>query len=249
MNLKKGTVIECIASTDDRDVVGESLNIGGADISPLMEGRGFVNSDHRNDFAHLVGTVLDAAIIKSLGDCKTPTQIKYWTELQKPFIWTKAEIWDGHGHKEADSIASIYKFYNSKGEAPPVKVSVEGKTLERGSNGQLKRTLIKGIALTVAPCNRKTRTEVVEITKSVGANVNSLMKSDDAVIPTFIEFTEVPFQKLLKLAVTARELLREANQMFAKADKKIELKSPDLLKRVKQMTASLKKKDAKLGGI
>lgn len=243
MNLKKGTVIECIASTDDKDVVGESLNIEGADISPLLEGRGFVNSDHRNDFAHLVGTVREASIIKSLADCKTPTQIKYWNELRKPFIWTKAEIWDGHGHKEADSIASIYKFYDSKGEPAPVKVSVEGKTLERGKNGELKRTLIKGIALTVAPCNRKTRTEVVAITKSFGASENSLFKGEDFSVPSYVEISEDPFQKLFQLAVTARELLRDVKNNLVKADMKIELKSPELLKRVKSMTAFLKKKN------
>lgn len=240
MNLRKGTVIECIASTPDTDVVGESLDINGADISPMNEGRGFVNTDHRNDFAHLVGRVHEAKIIKSLADCTTASQIKFWDDVKKPFIWTKAEIWDGHGHKEADSIASIYKFYMAKGEQPPVKVSVEGKTLERGSNGVLKRTLIKGIALTVAPCNRQTRTEVVAMTKSLGL-ADSLVKSE-ASVPMFIEMQEDPFQKIYQLAITARELLTEVKQNFTKSEQKVELKSPVLLERVKTITASFKKK-------
>lgn len=245
MELKKSTIIECVASTSDKDVVGESLDISGADITPLIEGRGFVNSDHRNDFAHLVGRVQDAKIIKALNDCTTPTQIKYWNELKKPFIWTKAEIWDGHGHKEADSIASIYNFYNTKGEAPPVKVSVEGKTLERGENGVLKRTLIKGIALTVAPCNRATRSEVVQITKSIGVDSDSLFKSEAAEIPTFIEVTEADrFQKLMHLAVTARELLRDVVRKSEtnKTQRKFSLRSPELFKRVKETTALLRNK-------
>jgi len=245
MDLKKGTVIECVASTSDNDVVGESLDVNGADISPLLEGRGFCNVDHRNDFAHLVGKVQDAKIIKSLGDCSTPSQIKFWDELKKPFIWTKAEIYDGHGHKEADSIASIYKFYQAKGEAPPIKVSVEGKTLERDGNS-LKRTLIKGIALTVAPCNRKTRTEVVAITKSNGGNPNTLVKSEDsAFVPMFIEMKDEPVQKLYQLAVTARELLRDVRMQFTKSEQKVELRSPALLERAKQMKASLIKKTRK----
>lgn len=240
--LKKGTVIECIASTDDRDTAGESLDVHGADISPLLEGRGFVNSDHRNDFAHLVGKVHDAKIIKGLSDCSTPSQIKYWNDVKKPFIWTKAEIWDGHGHKEADSIASIYKFYMARGEEAPVKVSVEGKTLQRGSNGVLKKTLIKGIALTVAPCNRKTRTEVVQITKSTGADPSTLVKSEGHHVPSFIEMSEDPFQRLYQLAVTARELLRDAKNGLGKAEKGlIELKSPASLERLKEITAHLKK--------
>jgi len=240
--LTKGTVIECIASTDDRDTAGESLDANGADISPLVEGRGFVNSDHRSDFAHLVGKVHEAKIIKSLADCATPAQIKYWNEVKKPFIWTKAEIWDGHGHKEADSIASIYRFYQARGEEAPVKVSVEGKTLERGPNGLLKKTLIKGIALTVAPCNRKTRTEVVQITKSAGVDPDRLMKSD-GYVPSFIEIQEGDhFQKLYQLAVTARELLRDARVGLGKAEKgSFRPQSRKSLERLKQLTASLKK--------
>ncbi len=242
MGLNKSTVIECIASTPDRDITNESLDISGADISPLKEGRGFVNSDHRNDFAHLIGRVLDAKKITKAEDCETPAQIKFWNELQgKPFIWTKAELWDGTGHKEADSLASIYKFYQSKNETPPVKVSVEGKTLERGPNGRLKKTLIRGIALTVAPANRATRSEVVQITKSLGGDA-ALVKAEGYSVPGFIEISEPPFERLYQLAVTARELLRGTRTNLVKAEKRgIELKSPVLLERVKHFTTSLKK--------
>lgn len=238
MELKKSTVIECVASTSDRDVANESLDVEGADISPLLEGRGFVNSDHRNDFAHLVGRVLEAKKISKMEDCKTPSQIKYWQDLRKPFIWAKAEIWDGTGHKEADSIASIYKFYQSRNEDAPIKVSVEGKTLERGSNGHLKRTLIKGIALTVAPCNRKTRTDVVMVTKSLGLDSDSLVKNEDT-IPSYVEMNEGPLDRIYALATTAKQLLKDA-QGSNKASA-FEMKSPALLQGLKKITAPLKK--------
>jgi hypothetical protein len=244
MDLKKSTIIECIASTADRDVTNESLDIEGADITPLLEGRGFVNSDHSPRFEHLVGRVLDAKKIKSLEDCATPAQIKFWNEVKKPFIWTKAELFDGSGHKEADSIASIYKFYQNKNETPPVKVSVEGKTLERGPNGLLKRTLIKGIALTVHPCNRATKTEVVQITKSLGTEY--MMKSETAVIPSFIEVADDSADRLYKLTLVARQLLAQASGL-AKTEQEekpvsgLELKSPALLERLKQLMATYKK--------
>lgn len=244
MELKKSTIIECIASTSDRDVTNESLDIEGADISPLLEGRGFVNSDHSPRFEHLVGRVLDAKKIKSLNDCATPAQIKFWNEIKKPFIWTKAELFDGSGHKEADSIASIYKFYQNKNENPPVKVSVEGKTLERGSNGVLKRTLIKGIALTVHPCNRATKTEVVQITKSLGTEY--MMKSETAIIPGFIEVTDDSAERLYSLTLVARQLLAQASSLVkAEQEQKpvtgLELKSPALLERLKQLMATYRK--------
>lgn len=241
MDLKKSTIIECIASTSDRDITNESLDIDGADITPLLEGRGFVNSDHSPRFEHLVGRVIDAKKIKKLEDCATPTQIKFWNEIKKPFIWTKAELFDGSGHKEADSIASIYNFYQNKNENPPVKVSVEGKTLERGPNGHLKRTLIKGIALTVHPCNRATKTEVVQITKSLGTEY--MMKSETAVIPSFIEMTDDSAERLYKLTQVARQLLSKATSL-AKTEEveknAVELKSPALLERLKIMMRTLK---------
>ena len=239
-NLKKSVIIECVASTPDRDITGETLDIGGADISPLLDKRGYLNSDHKNDFSHVVGRVLDAKKIMKADDCDTVSQLNYWKDLQRPFIWAKGEIWNGVGHKEADAIASVYKFYMGKNEAPPVKISVEGKTLERGEDGSLKRTLIKGLALTLHPCNRTTRSEVVQITKSEGAP-DSLVKSESAVIPNFIEVQEGSLEKLYQLAVTARELLRETRETLSKAETKgYRLKSPGLLKRIKEITRKLK---------
>ena len=236
--LRKGTVIECVASTPDKDISGEILDISGADLSAIHERRSFFNSDHRNDFAHTVGVVTDAKKILKADDCETPTQLKFWNEIQKPFIWAKGELYDGNGHKEADAIASIYKFYMAKNEASPIKISVEGKTLERDKN-VLKRTVIKNLAITLMPCNRNTRTEVTNITKSMGFDVSTLMKSEAT--PFFVETKEEPFQKLYQLAVTARELLRDTRKNLVKAENKIQLKSPDLLARIKQLTSHFKK--------
>src|SRR5271157_1993804 len=99
-DLRKATIIEGVASTEKRDQQGEILDIDGADISTLTDKRGFVNSDHSGRFEHLVGRVIGAKKIHNLSDCETPSQIKYYQELKKPYLWTKMELWDGHGHKE-----------------------------------------------------------------------------------------------------------------------------------------------------
>lgn len=208
-DLRKATIIEGIASTAHRDSQGEVLDLDGADITPLLEGRGFVNSDHSNRFEHLVGRVLNAKKIKSLGDCETPSQVKYYMDIKKPFIWTQLELWDGHGHKEADAIGSIYKFYDSKGEKSPIKLSVEGKTLERSNGGILKRTIIKGVAITVYPANKTTRTEVTGLVKSAGCDMD-LVKSDGTPVPFFIEEREPSkMEYLFQLAMSARNHLME----------------------------------------
>jgi hypothetical protein len=214
-DLTKSTIIEGVASTSSRDSQGEVLDLAGADISPLLEGRGFVNSDHSGKFEHLVGRCLDSKKIYSIDDCSTPSQLKYWDQQRRPFLWTKLELWDGVDHKEADSIASIYKFYQNKNEEAPIKLSVEGKTLERGNNGVLKRTMIKGIALTVHPANRATRTEVTNIVKNAGGN-EDLIKSEDEKVPIFIEQeNQKPLIKLYSLAVTARDLLKKVSDVKA----------------------------------
>jgi hypothetical protein len=237
-HLAKATIIEGVASTEKRDQQGEVLDIDGADISTLEEGRGFVNSDHSGRFEHLVGRVIEARKIKSLDDCKTPTQVKYYSDLKKPFLWTKLELWDGHGHKEADSIGSIYKFYQEKGEEAPIKLSVEGKTLERGKDGTLKRTMIKGVAITVHPANRATRTDVVGIVKSMGGPM-SLVKSETDQVPGFIEQqTPSPAERLYDLAVNARELLKGLKVDREQNDPKSRLaKCQAELERIKNLKA------------
>jgi len=236
-DLNKSTFIETVASTPDKDITGETLDVTGADISALEEGRGFVNSDHRNTFEHMIGRVVGAKKIMKASDCETPYQTKKWDELKKPYIWAKAEIWDGVGHSEADAVASIYKFYGDKNEDAPIKVSVEGKTLQRGKDGHLKRTVIRDLALTVKPCNRKTHTEVTGIAKSVGADINSLMKSD---APSYIETPEMdPLERIYRLSIAAKQLLKAAGSLPVK-NKKIELKSPKLLEELKQEIARLK---------
>jgi hypothetical protein len=205
--LQKATMIECVSTTPDRDSQKETLNLAGADISPLKEGKGFVNSDHSGRFEHLLGRVVDAKKIEKAEDAETPYQRKAWDRLKRPFLASKIELWDGVGHKEADAVASIYRHYMNKGEEAPIKISVEGKVLERDPSNRniLKRTLIKGLALTVQPANHNTMTEVVGMAKSMGAE--RLFKSES---PDFIESSDDPLNRVHQLAIVARQLLREA---------------------------------------
>jgi hypothetical protein len=214
MELHKSTIIECVSTTKDKDSQGESLDLNGADISPLKEGKGFVNSDHSGRFEHLLGRVLDAKKIEKAEDAETPYQSKAWERLKRPFLASKIELWDGVGHKEADAVASIYRHYMEKGEEAPIKISVEGKVLERDPRNKnvLKRTLIKGLALTVQPANHHTMTEVVGIAKSMGAS-DALFKSES---PEFIETSEDHLEKVYQLALVARQLLRQAVEARAK---------------------------------
>jgi hypothetical protein len=216
MELLKSTVIECVSTTSDKDSQGEILDLAGADITPLNESKGFLNSDHSGRFEHLLGRVISANKVFKAEDAKTPYQEKAWDKLQRPFLASKVELWDGSGHKEADSVAAIYRHYQSIGQETPIKISVEGKVLERDNRNRnvLKRTLIKGLALTVQPANHNTMTEVVGIAKSMGAD-DRMFKSES---PAFIEMPDEPLEKVYQLALVARQLLRQAVEVrMAKA--------------------------------
>jgi hypothetical protein len=211
-DLKKGLVIETVMSTEDVDSAKERLVIAGADITPLKQGNGFVNSDHDKSFSKLTGRILDAEKIFKAEDCKTPYQHRKWSELKRPFIWGRLELWDGYGHAEADSIASIYRFYQAKGEEPPIKTSVEGKRIEKAPDGRLTKTLIKGVALTVVPCNGTTHTQVTDIIKSHGANPDTLIKSQPG--SDFIEVVDSnPIERVTELLSVAANLLEAAAKM------------------------------------
>lgn len=208
-DLRKSTIIEAVASTMDTDSQGEILDIDGADITPLTQSIGFCNSDHMPGFANLVGHVIDAHKVMKAEDAKTPFQMKEWQRLQRPFISMKAEIWDQVGHKEADAIGAIYKHYSGKGQPSPIKVSVEGKVLSRGSGKEshiLKKTLIRGIAITVQPANKSTSTEVVQITKSMGLGENHFAKSAEP--RSFTEIKYDPLERLHQLALVANQMLK-----------------------------------------
>ena len=210
-DLKKSLVIESINTTEDRDNVGESLDINGADISHLKNG--FLNEDHARGFNSLLGRVIDAKKIHKESDCETPYQHKQWQKLKRPFIWTKSELWDGFGHEKADAVAAIYRYYQDRGLEPPIKTSVEGKVLERNGK-RLTRTLVKGIALTVVPCNPHTHTEVVDVLKSQHASeetIQQLVKSDNTGL-IFREVSDASIERIHALANLALEMIRAAKK-------------------------------------
>lgn len=206
---KSSVLIEGVAATEAPDSVGESLNIDGADTSELNNG--FINADHDRKFSSLLGRVIDSKKIYSKDDCSTPFQQKEWERLKRPYLWIKGEIWDDPAHKEAAAVAAIYRHYTSQGLPAPIRLSVEGKTLER-SGRRLMRTKIKGVAATVVPCNKETSTEVVQFLKSQSvapATIDTLMKSQADSRP-FIETNEQPLERIRKLVTIATHIIRAA---------------------------------------
>lgn len=215
--LAKATLIEGVATVEEPDSAKEILVLKGADTSALNNG--FLNVDHKKTMGSVVGRILDHKKIFRKEDCETPKQLEKWEKLQKPFLYIRGELWGAppgrgksYGHKEADSIAAIYQYYTEKGEEAPLKLSVEGKILERQGK-KLTQTCVKGAAITLAPCVKSTSTEVVDFLKSQNVQqdaIDSLMKSSHDDSQPFYEIQDDPMQRITTLIATARHLLKIA---------------------------------------
>jgi len=213
LNLKKATVIDGIASTEDLDSQNEVLSLNGADISDMTK-RGYFNDNHGSGFANTLGRITDAKKIFKEADADNDRQRAYWGKVKRPFLYVKGYLFDEAEHPNAKAVASIMKEFNKMGTPLDVQMSVEGKVKQRGPNGLLKESMIRNVALTLVPANRHTGSQIcpdevhkaiIAKCKSNGANVeyaSSLMKSIAvdriSTSPGFIEIVDEPhpFQKV-----------------------------------------------------
>lgn len=208
-DIKKSLIVETVASTSDLDSQGESVDLNGMDISPLIAGTGFLNVDHMPGFSNMIGHVTAAKKVMKAEDAETPFQQKEWSRLKKPFLSCTFELWSNTEHKEAKAVKAIYDHYSKKNEAPPLRISIEGKTLERGRGAEnhiLKRTLVRGLALTVQPSNKHTSSEVIQINKSLGLDENHFAKSSEYRV--FTETKDDPITRLHQLVLVANQMLK-----------------------------------------
>lgn len=214
-NLKKATVIDGIAATEDRDSQNEILSLEGADVSEMVQ-RGYLNDNHGQGFANILGRIVEAKKIFKEADAKSERERAYWDRVKRPFLYVKGYLFDDADHPNAKAVASIMKEFKKMGTPLDVQMSVEGRVKERGPNGLLKESMIRNVALTLVPANKNTGAQVVDEEvkkailarcKSVGANVgyaDNLMKglqlTTFAIAPGFIEIVEKqdPYSKVLE---------------------------------------------------
>lgn len=130
-----GWKVKGLASTEDKDLQGEIVKQAGLDISPIKEGRGLFNYEHKNDPENIIGIIEDANINdKGL--------------LVEGYLFKK--------HKRAQAIAEIMQSL-SKDHKNRVQLSIEGKVKERGEDKkEIKQAIIDRVALTFEPVNQKT---------------------------------------------------------------------------------------------
>jgi hypothetical protein len=227
--LKKNLILEGVFGSEVPDTSGEILDIAGADISELKSGKALVNTehispkdiekadtpDHAKGFAAIIGRVLDAKKIFKKEDCATERELKAWQKIQRPIIYGKLEIWDGpDAHDNARAAASIARMLNSSDAPFRLGLSVEGSTLKREGN-ILKKTIIRGMAATIKPCNRTATMDIVEDRSAPGApKPMAKHEAAEGVIEPLYKTIDMQFVSQQKL--TGIERLAEAHSKLRK---------------------------------
>lgn len=156
--------IQGIASTDHRDLQGETVAQDGIDFTYFLK-HGYFNNDHKPGFENKVGE---------------PTECK----VTKQGLWVKGFLYDDPTNcPVADSIWKLMHAQEStEGARRKVGFSIEGKVKRR--NGQrIESCWIQDIAITPAPVNTASW---AEIAKSLSAQpwitreetTNEVLKSE-----------------------------------------------------------------------
>jgi hypothetical protein len=164
--MSKNTIIDGIAASEHIDSSGESLSIEGMDISSLGGSDSILNWEHgsKDRPGQVVGKVTFARKIMKKEDAKSQRELYFWNKAKKPFVYIKAELFDGLGHSGAQDVSAMLKYKNKdKGEDSRLVVgfSIEGGKIEK--HGMLvTKSIARDVAITVKPCNKICDAEVIE---------------------------------------------------------------------------------------
>jgi diguanylate cyclase (GGDEF)-like protein len=168
-----GMIIDGVLGSQCVDSSGEVLDVEGADIIDLEEGRGVLNYEHqgsdektedgkhKNQGQEIVGKIVSAKKIMKESDASTSRERLFWKKVKHPFIYGVCRLYDGAGHEGAKALAAQIRDHHANDEPILVRFSVEGSTLKKEGN-VLKASVIRRVALTLKPCNRTADSGLLE---------------------------------------------------------------------------------------
>jgi len=164
--MAKNTIIDGIAASEHLDSSGESLSIEGMDISSLGGPDSILNWEHgsKDRPSQVVGKVTFARKIMKKDDAKNKREAYFWNKIKKPFVYIKAELFDGLGHSGAQDVAAMLKYKNKdkgKNSRLVVGFSIEGGKIEK-KGMQVTKSIARDVAITVKPCNKVCDAELIE---------------------------------------------------------------------------------------
>lgn len=131
--------IQGIASTDGKDLQGETVHQPGIDLSYFLA-HGYINDDHKPGPENKVGEPTEARITKA-------------------GLWIKAFLYKGHERAE-----HWWSFINSLEQSDAnrkVGFSIQGKVLRREGN-RIMKCWLQDVAITASPVNTSTWAEIAK---------------------------------------------------------------------------------------
>jgi hypothetical protein len=160
-------LISGIGACEAIDSSGEILKMDGLDITSL-ERDGVFNVEHESkSMSNIVGKILKAKKIFSEKDCENDSQLKFWKQVNIPYLWIMGELFDDVGHIEAMNLAALLRYdmkAKSEGKytedmAQLVNLSVEGAKLRKEGNIVV-RSIARKISITITPCSKVASAEI-----------------------------------------------------------------------------------------
>jgi hypothetical protein len=146
-----------VATSEAIDSSGEQVDIAGANIDDMVNGKAHLNFEHLNQADDILGRVTFAKKIFSQADCANERELQCWNDVQLPLVYFEGMLYDKELHPGAIALAAIIRSYVKAGQKIDCGVSVQGATIERGQGSDshiLKRTLIRSLSPTLRPCNK-----------------------------------------------------------------------------------------------
>lgn len=222
---KRPLEIDMCAGSQLRDTQGEMLNVDGADITELENGKGRINDNHGKGFFNCLGKVISAKRIFKSEDCDDDRQRYYWEKVKSPYIYVKAQLFDDEDHPNAKAAAAILRNIHKTDCPLKIKASVEGGVVSRGLSDPalLARTKIHSVALTFVPANQATLVEPLNLNKS-----ESDTEADMVLIKSVLHLAEtnVPSFRHIIRDASAEKIENNINKIMAALgnEDKLELK-------------------------
>lgn len=152
-------VVEGVASTASRDRQGETICQDGIDPTPIDEGRAYFNWDHHKGPENILGP------------------IDTYKRENGNFV-VKGRLFKNHG--KAQAVREIMTSLG-KSDRGRMGMSVEGKILERGSDGKtIKKCIINAVALTMNPVNQESYAELVKSLNGADLDIHTKATAEPA---------------------------------------------------------------------
>ncbi len=162
--------IQGIASTNERDLQGETVNQPGIDFSYFKQ-YGYFNDDHKQGNKHRVGE---------------PTECR----VSKNGLYVKGFLLNGK--EAADDIWKHMQSLEASGSSRKMGFSIEGK-IRRRNGRHIEKCWVQNVAITAAPVNTSTWAEIAKSLTAGSATIEDSEKAleagtgDNPLVPESLE--------------------------------------------------------------